>query len=677
MKTRQLIVSILAAALVALPALPMTARNLEGISDSVPLNQGGAVSVPDQEWHIETVANDASLSSTRIVSLVLDASGRPHISYYYRSPCQSFPCHPPQYLKYARWTGSRWAIQTVDDTRDAGMGNSLALDASGRPHISYFDPHNWAVKYARWTGSRWIIQTVGSSGPNANTSLALDASGRAHISYYNALGLKYARWTGSRWAIQTVDSAGRVGRYPSLALDASGYPHISYYDPTNRDLKYARWTGSRWIIQTVDSDGAVGGDTSLALDASGHPHISYYDSTNKDLKYVRWTGSRWIIQTVDSDGTCGWDTSLAMDASGYPHIGYYDYTNDALKYTRWTGSRWTIETVDSDAGSQISLALDGSDRPHIGYLATGDLKYAHKIVAPTAFNFSAHDNLLEQYPCGPTGGFFPFERKPPLVDYDIYFSVSHSELVDEVYLVISGQATSRRSLASLATGTPGRYKWSLVEYDTLDTVIALFELIASVASSLVAPGITLSPLDLVDRNIEPEYGTLQQVVLVDRDGVEHSFAYTAPIKTIHDKTLRRTWYCPGGLPFCYCPRCDMTIANAFSPVDLMLTDTQGRRSGHTPSGLVTNIPNSAYAELEGNDQLIIVYSPAVGTWNLQVTGAGYGTYDLLFGHFDADATRTHRSLTENVATAPGVRQTYRLEVPPHHVRLPFVCKLVR
>ena len=77
-----------------------------------------------------------------------------------------------------------------------------------------------------------------------DTSLALDASGRPHISYLDSTNkdLKYAFYDGSGWQIQTVDSAGEVGEHNSLALDASGQPHISYYDGTFGDagnLKYA------------------------------------------------------------------------------------------------------------------------------------------------------------------------------------------------------------------------------------------------------------------------------------------------------------------------------------------------------------------------------------------------------------------------------------------------------
>jgi len=73
-------------------------------------------------------------------------------------------------------------------------------------------------------------------------SLALDNSDNPYISYYDHhpnYDLKLAHFNGTVWITQTVDSGGWVGQYSSLALDQAGCPHISYYDATNGDLKYA------------------------------------------------------------------------------------------------------------------------------------------------------------------------------------------------------------------------------------------------------------------------------------------------------------------------------------------------------------------------------------------------------------------------------------------------------
>ena len=137
----------------------------------------------------------------------------------------------------------------------------------------------------------WNIETVVLTGDtDLWNSLVLDSSGYPHISYSEASSedLMYAHWDGTEWQIETVDSEGNVGITNSLALDSSDNPHISYYDWTNENLKYAFWNGSSWEIETVDSAGDVGGSTSLALDSSDNPHISYckYYPNNDDLKYA-------------------------------------------------------------------------------------------------------------------------------------------------------------------------------------------------------------------------------------------------------------------------------------------------------------------------------------------------------------------------------------------------------
>jgi hypothetical protein len=72
-------------------------------------------------------------------SIVVDAAGHPHISYYDASNVD---------LKYATFNGSTWLIETVDSTGTVGRYTSIALDAKGRPHISYLDFANGNLKYA-------------------------------------------------------------------------------------------------------------------------------------------------------------------------------------------------------------------------------------------------------------------------------------------------------------------------------------------------------------------------------------------------------------------------------------------------------------------------------------------------------------------------------------------------
>jgi hypothetical protein len=136
----------------------------------------------DAVWHFETVATLVGPNSA-YPFLVLDQSDQPRIAY-----------RNGQAIKYAYQAGGIWQVQTVDN----GVVDSpqLALDAADQPHVVYSinnvpqsSGYVYAVKYATWASNAWHIQTV-EQGINANsnytvfgTSIAVDASGYPHLSY--------------------------------------------------------------------------------------------------------------------------------------------------------------------------------------------------------------------------------------------------------------------------------------------------------------------------------------------------------------------------------------------------------------------------------------------------------------------------------------------------------------
>ncbi|MFN3533000.1 MAG: Ig-like domain-containing protein [Candidatus Brocadia sp.] len=111
---------------------------------------------------------------------------------------------------------------------------------------------------ADWTTS--ILDSGGYVG--RYTSIAVDASGAAHISYYDYDNgyLKYATNASGAWVTSTLDSEEDVGRYTSVAISSSDAIYISYYDATNDDLKY---------VTQPDLYGSDGSDGSEGLDGTG------------------------------------------------------------------------------------------------------------------------------------------------------------------------------------------------------------------------------------------------------------------------------------------------------------------------------------------------------------------------------------------------------------------------
>lgn len=246
---------------------------------------------------------------------------------------------------------------------DVGEDTSLEIDASGKAHISYYDDTNGRLKYASFVGDgqgncggsakRWKCEVIDSGGVGEKhgvgkyTSLALDASGNAHISYYDADNgdLKYAHQVNSggncgsgKWQCETIDTGNGndVGEHTSIAL-LGGLPQIAYEDETLGDLKYACLSASGWQIQVVADQGHTGEDSSLVIGSDGRPRISFHDETNEDLDFAMRTDvcgvpGTWEIEAVDTVGKVGEDSSLALKSDGTPCISYHDETNGNLKY---------------------------------------------------------------------------------------------------------------------------------------------------------------------------------------------------------------------------------------------------------------------------------------------------------------------------------------------------------
>ncbi len=159
-------------------------------------------------------------------ALALDGNDRPGIAY-----CNA----TAEQLKYASYDGSVWHIEVVTSKPEgSGCDISLAMDAAGQPHILFYSGDS-GLQYASYQQGAWQIETVdGSPSAGRCNSLTLDASGFPHVSYYyqgnNELDLRYAWRDGAGWYSQQVD---RIGGFisresTSVALDAAGRPHIAY-----------------------------------------------------------------------------------------------------------------------------------------------------------------------------------------------------------------------------------------------------------------------------------------------------------------------------------------------------------------------------------------------------------------------------------------------------------------
>ncbi|MBI5497439.1 MAG: hypothetical protein HY904_20680 [Deltaproteobacteria bacterium] len=104
-------------------------------------------------------------------AFAMDAAGNAHIAY----------TTPSREMRYAKRTPSGWQVERLSG-REAGRP-WMALDASGRPHISFFlcETTTNCPKYVlRHTGSSWVRSVAPGAGPlrihNGTLYMLYDAS---------------------------------------------------------------------------------------------------------------------------------------------------------------------------------------------------------------------------------------------------------------------------------------------------------------------------------------------------------------------------------------------------------------------------------------------------------------------------------------------------------------------
>ena len=205
---------------------------------------------------------------------------------YHNNPCIAYAAGENRELYYA-WYSNSWWRQSVGTPVPQGVESvSLAFDANGIPGIAFGSPSG--LHYAWWPGTQyneWVINPVVGGDAGQYLSLALDANGYPHISYYDGDNgdLMYVYADASGWKTPyTVDSVGDVGQFNSLALDSQGKPHISYYDASSGALKYA-YEVNPWYFEIIEIDAGEG--SWMALDSTGKARVSYVDPTSGEVSY--------------------------------------------------------------------------------------------------------------------------------------------------------------------------------------------------------------------------------------------------------------------------------------------------------------------------------------------------------------------------------------------------------
>jgi hypothetical protein len=372
-------------------------------------------------WDAVTAPN---VGLIREGNLALDAAGYPHIAYTGYTD-QSFV----DYLTFngSAWAGGRLATHVLEtwggdcSTYYTFEGIDLALDAAGRPHVTYgfnqmvqcliMIESTAVVVHGEVDGDgNWTMTPIGfESGLVQDTALAnRDGIEAMYTSSDLSLWEKGAKgnipgdlyhWTPAQ-GVQTIDEVALGG----LAFVGGDRPRVAWFKGTD-NLTLAEASGAAWIETQLDTivpvdgllDAAVGPDgllravfagkidhqvhlategdagwrienvttlsrtpesVAVAVDAEGWAHVAVVDGGG--LAYAVNDGDAWTFEQIEDAETWVVDEcDLAVDAAGTPHIAYHVDT-EAGERARLAvgGGSWDIQTIGVSEGGQMSLALD-------------------------------------------------------------------------------------------------------------------------------------------------------------------------------------------------------------------------------------------------------------------------------------------------------------------------------
>ncbi len=348
-------------------------------------------------------------------SVKVDANGT-HLSYV-----RGASLGAPAEVRYALRGGSGWQEEVVDTTHEASRNTSLALDAGGGPHVTWTDCATPAcsslvAKYARKSNGAWQPERVGGpvfsfGGTTPGASLALDATGRPHVGFVRETGgapshLTYATRVGSTWALQDAVQSYYLTTF-AIDVDSAGSPHFFYRQllvANGNDFSHARLTGTAWQHETVDvsrnADHGTSAAVGMQLDANDDLHAAYQEPEFKDLRYVSWAAD-WQTRALPETGSARAPSIDVEDT--IPHIGYHAVTKGQVKLASAVNG-WDLDPLDSVAAPVTDLSVEAASLQHVSYYDADDTRliYAyrdasgswHPEVVDEAGDVGSHNELV-------------------------------------------------------------------------------------------------------------------------------------------------------------------------------------------------------------------------------------------------------------------------------------------
>ncbi len=284
------------------------------------------------------------------------------------------------------WDAEQWrplgASMHPPGTAADYIHSSIVLDASGRPVVSYGElsgqPVNTKSIVARWNGGAW--ERITPADANSQLRLAVDAARNVYLAQGTYFDMSVRKREGEEWkAVGPVlpRTPGSIDQGLRFAVTSAGVPLVGWHDRdaegNNQKVRIYILEGTAWksLGEFADSRLHV-----LAVDAADRPWMAYTRLFTRETRVMRWDGTAWqqvgpLLQaTVNIDHPAE-ALDLQFDPAGVPFITWR--TGSRLYVQKWTGTSWTL-LGDWAAGfgvsseEEVALALAPGSRPIVAWI---------------------------------------------------------------------------------------------------------------------------------------------------------------------------------------------------------------------------------------------------------------------------------------------------------------------
>jgi hypothetical protein len=213
-------------------------------------------------------------------------------------------------VSIARRVGSTWTEVPVGTSTKAMSNVSLAMNGT-TASVAWSDPATSAVMFAQATSATtFATEMVDATG--GSVTLALDATGNPHVAYGSAT---YSTRVNGGWTKQSVAAPSFFDQYsqagpPKIAVSPSGAVAIAAMGDT---LWVAQRAGGTWFSQTIVPDcNSTDSGFDMAFDATSTLHVAHSCRSDESFLYLTEQGSF----PPDYAATCLQVATAACNAAG-------------------------------------------------------------------------------------------------------------------------------------------------------------------------------------------------------------------------------------------------------------------------------------------------------------------------------------------------------------------------